>query len=351
MGKTRLEAFSDGVIAIIITIMVLELKVPHGEDLAALVPLIPVFLSYVLSFLYVGIYWNNHHHMLHTVKTVSGGVLWSNLHLLFWLSLFPFATGFMGENHFAPTPSALYGVVLFGAAISYTILQMAIIRSQGKDSLLHAAVGRRLEGQSVARLLRGRHRVDVHGAVRRRRCSTWPSPSSGSCRTRASSARSRIANHETACGRTRRGGRGGGGCRVVAARARRRVARRRNSRACSRRPKSQPRRRRRDSPASRKLDELRTMSESVRNSTFVIAIRAAGFMCEDVVDVYAGADAPAWRARCRDSRAYYVRVADAGELAVEPTLDYFDGVGAPRVVEFDDRGLRDRAPEPLEPRR
>jgi uncharacterized membrane protein len=141
MGKARLEAFSDGVIAIIITIMVLELKVPHGEDLAALVPLIPVFLSYVLSFLYVGIYWNNHHHMLHTVRTVSGGVLWANLHLLFWLSLFPFATGFMGENHFAPMPSALYGVVLFGAAISYTILQMAIIRAQGKDSLLHAAVG------------------------------------------------------------------------------------------------------------------------------------------------------------------------------------------------------------------
>jgi uncharacterized membrane protein len=148
MGKTRLEAFSDGVIAIIITIMVLELKVPHGEDLAALVPLIPVFLSYVLSFLYVGIYWNNHHHMLHTVKTVSGGVLWANLHLLFWLSLFPFATGFMGENHFAPMPSALYGVVLFGAAISYTILQMAIIRAQGKDSLLHAAVGGDWKGKA-----------------------------------------------------------------------------------------------------------------------------------------------------------------------------------------------------------
>src|SRR5882724_9718945 len=147
MQKTRLEAFSDGVIAIIITIMVLELKVPHGEDLAALMPLIPVFLSYVLSFLYVGIYWNNHHHMLHTVKTVSGGVLWSNLHLLFWLSLFPFATGFMGENHFAPVPSALYGVVLFGAAIAYTILQMAIIRTQGKDSLLHAAVGADWKGK------------------------------------------------------------------------------------------------------------------------------------------------------------------------------------------------------------
>ena len=148
MGKARLEAFSDGVIAIIITIMVLELKVPHGEDLAALAPLIPVFLSYVLSFLYVGIYWNNHHHMLHTVKTVSGGVLWSNLHLLFWLSLFPFATGFMGENHFAPMPSALYGVVLFGAAISYTILQMTIIRAQGKDSLLHAAVGGDWKGKA-----------------------------------------------------------------------------------------------------------------------------------------------------------------------------------------------------------
>jgi uncharacterized membrane protein len=147
MGKGRLEAFSDGVIAIIITIMVLELKVPHGEDLAALVPLIPVFLSYVLSFLYVGIYWNNHHHMLHTVKNVSGSVLWANLHLLFWLSLFPFATGFMGENHFAPTPSALYGLVLFGAAISYTILQMAIIRAQGKDSLLHAAVGSDWKGK------------------------------------------------------------------------------------------------------------------------------------------------------------------------------------------------------------
>ena len=148
MGKTRLEAFSDGVIAIIITIMVLEMKVPHGDDLAALEPLIPVFLSYVLSFVYVGIYWNNHHHMLHTVKTVSGGVLWSNLHLLFWLSLFPFATGFMGENHFAATPSALYGFVLLGAALSYTMLQMAIIRAQGKDSLLHAAVGGDWKGKA-----------------------------------------------------------------------------------------------------------------------------------------------------------------------------------------------------------
>ena len=122
MGKSRMEAFSDGVIAVVITIMVLELKVPHGTDLAALAPLLPVFLSYVLSFVYVGIYWNNHHHMLHTVKTVTGGSLRSNLHLLFWLSLFPFATGFMGENHFAATPSALYGVVLLGAAIASTFV-------------------------------------------------------------------------------------------------------------------------------------------------------------------------------------------------------------------------------------
>jgi TMEM175 potassium channel family protein len=147
VGKGRLEAFSDGVLAIIITIMVLEMKVPHGEDLAALAPLAPVFLSYVLSFVYIGIYWNNHHHMLHTVKSVSGGVLWSNLHLLFWLSLFPFATGFMGENHFAPTPSALYGVVLLGAAIAYVILQRAIIRSQGRDSVLRAAVGKDWKGK------------------------------------------------------------------------------------------------------------------------------------------------------------------------------------------------------------
>jgi len=147
MGKTRLEAFSDGVLAIVITIMVLELKVPHGDDLAALVPLIPVFLSYVLSFVYVGLYWNNHHHMLHTVKAVSGGILWANLHLLFWLSLFPFVTGFMGENHFAAVPSAVYGVALEGAAIAYGILQRAIIRTQGPNSLLRAAVGRDWKGK------------------------------------------------------------------------------------------------------------------------------------------------------------------------------------------------------------
>jgi uncharacterized membrane protein len=141
MGKNRLEAFSDGVIAIIITIMVLELKVPHGESIDTLAPLIPVFLSYVLSFIYVGIYWNNHHHMLHTCRKVTGSILWANLHLLFWLSMFPFATGWMGENHFAATPAALYGVVLLMAAIAYWLLQQLIIASQGPDSLLKKAVG------------------------------------------------------------------------------------------------------------------------------------------------------------------------------------------------------------------
>ena len=141
MGKSRFEAFSDGVIAIIITIMVLELKVPHGESIDALAPLIPVFLSYVLSFVYVGIYWNNHHHMLHAVHKVTGPILWANLHLLFWLSLIPFVTGWMGENHFAAAPSALYGVVLLMAAIAYWILQQLIIASQGRDSLLKQAVG------------------------------------------------------------------------------------------------------------------------------------------------------------------------------------------------------------------
>lgn len=147
MGKTRLEAFSDGVLAIIITIMVLELKVPHGDTLATLEPLIPVFLSYVLSFVYIGIYWNNHHHMLHTVTRVTGPVLWANLHLLFWLSLLPFATGWMGENHFAPLPSAIYGFVLLAAAISYWLLQQAIIASQGASSVLRRAVGRDWKGK------------------------------------------------------------------------------------------------------------------------------------------------------------------------------------------------------------
>ena len=141
MNKDRLEAFSDGVIAIIITIMVLELKVPHREDLAALRPLLPTFLSYVLSFVYVGIYWNNHHHMLHTVSKVTGPILWANLHLLFWLSLFPFVTGWMGENHFAAAPSAVYGAVLFMAAIAYVGLQRTIIAHEGPHSVLARAVG------------------------------------------------------------------------------------------------------------------------------------------------------------------------------------------------------------------
>jgi len=147
MGRTRLEAFSDAVIAIIITIMVLELKVPHGVDLDALRPLLPVFLSYVLSFLYLGIYWNNHHHMLHTMHKVTGPILWANLHLLFWLSLIPFTTGWMGENHFASLPSALYGVNLFLAAVAYTILQTLIVASQGPNSLLKEAVGTDWKGK------------------------------------------------------------------------------------------------------------------------------------------------------------------------------------------------------------
>ncbi|MGH8795783.1 MAG: TMEM175 family protein [Caldimonas sp.] len=147
MGKARLEAFSDGVLAIIITIMVLELKVPHGESIATLGPLVPAFLSYVLSFVYVGIYWNNHHHMLHASKKVSGRVLWANLHLLFWLSLLPFATGWMGENHFAALPSAFYGAILLAAAIAYWLLQQAIIAVEGPASILAAAVGRDWKGK------------------------------------------------------------------------------------------------------------------------------------------------------------------------------------------------------------
>jgi len=147
MNKTRLEAFSDGVIAIIITIMVLELKVPHAADFAALRPLLPVFLSYILSFIYVGIYWTNHHHMLHMVHRISGSILWGNLHLLFWLSLIPFVTGWLGENHFAPMPTALYGLVLLMCAIAYVILQRLIIRSQGDGSPLKHAVGRDWKGK------------------------------------------------------------------------------------------------------------------------------------------------------------------------------------------------------------
>jgi uncharacterized membrane protein len=141
MRKGRLEAFSDGVIAIIITIMVLELKVPHGTDVAALRPLLPLFLSYVLSFVNIGIYWNNHHHLLHAARQVNGRVLWANLLLLFWLSLIPFFTGWMGENHFASLPTALYGVVVLMAAFSYVVLQRAIVAADGPDSPLARAVG------------------------------------------------------------------------------------------------------------------------------------------------------------------------------------------------------------------
>lgn len=147
MGKNRLEAFSDGVLAIIITIMVLEMKVPSGGDLAALQPVLPVFLSYLLSFVYIGIYWNNHHHMLHTVHRVTGGILWANLHLLFWLSLFPFVTGWVGHNHFSSAPMALYGVVLLLAAIAYFLLQQVIIASQGTESILKKAIGRDVKGK------------------------------------------------------------------------------------------------------------------------------------------------------------------------------------------------------------
>lgn len=148
MKKSRLEAFSDGVIAILITIMVLELKVPHGQNFQALVSVTPVFLCYVLSFAYLGIYWNNHHHMLHTCDRVTGPILWANLHLLFWLSLIPFTTGWMGENHFAAAPSALYGVILFMASIAYWILQELIIASQGRESLLRKAIGGDWKGKS-----------------------------------------------------------------------------------------------------------------------------------------------------------------------------------------------------------
>lgn len=147
MGKNRLEAFSDGVLAIIITIMVLGLQVPHGEHLQVLKPLVPAFSSYVLSFIYLGIYWNNHHHMLHTATMVTGSILWANLHLLFWLSLIPFTTAWMGENHFAAIPVAFYGVVLMMAAVAYFILQRFIIGTQGQDSVLKRAVGRDVKGK------------------------------------------------------------------------------------------------------------------------------------------------------------------------------------------------------------
>ena len=148
MNKNRLEAFSDGVIAILITIMVLELKIPHGSDLASLSPLLPVFLTYVLSFIYLGIYWNNHHHLLQATRRISGGVLWANLHFLFWLSLVPFATGWMGENHFEALPTAVYGAVLLCAAIGYIVLQTVIVRERsGENAGLKAALGGDLKGK------------------------------------------------------------------------------------------------------------------------------------------------------------------------------------------------------------
>ena len=148
MGKGRFEAFSDGVLAIIITIMVLELHVPHGETLAALLQLWPVFLSYVISFIYVGIYWNNHHHLLHATTSVTGGMMWANLNLLFWLSLLPFATGWMGENHFGPVPSAVYGLVLLACALAWFVLQTLIVRAQGEDGVLKRALGRDWKGRA-----------------------------------------------------------------------------------------------------------------------------------------------------------------------------------------------------------
>jgi len=147
MRTERMSAFSDGVLAIIITIAVLEMKVPEGAELHALRPVLPVFLSYVLSFIYLGIYWNNHHHMLHVTERVTGAILWANLHLLFWLSLVPFVTGWMGENEFAALPTALYGAVLLMAAIAYFLLQRAIIADQGADSVLARAVGNDLKGR------------------------------------------------------------------------------------------------------------------------------------------------------------------------------------------------------------
>jgi uncharacterized membrane protein len=166
MTKNRLEAFSDGVVAILITILVLELKVPHGTDFDALRPLLPTFLTYVLSFVYLAIYWNNHHHMLHATARINGKILWANMHLLFWLSLVPFVTGWMGENHFAPLPTAAYGVVLLMAAIAYTILQTAIVRHNGASSRLQEAVGADLKGKlSVVAYVAAIPLAFVHQAI------------------------------------------------------------------------------------------------------------------------------------------------------------------------------------------
>ena len=166
MGKGRLEAFSDGVLAVIITIMVLDMKAPQGADLAALYAVLPVFLVYVLSFIYIGIYWNNHHHMLHAVERIDGLSMWANLNLLFWLSLVPFVTGWMGENHFAAAPTALYGVVLLMAAISYTLLQMALVRANGRHAALAHAVGNDWKGKlSIACYVAGIGVAFVHQAI------------------------------------------------------------------------------------------------------------------------------------------------------------------------------------------
>ena len=165
MSKTRLEAFSDGVIAILITIMVLELQAPHGDDLAALRPLLPIFLTYVLSFVILGIYWNNHHHMLHLMERTTGSILWANLHLLFWLSLFPLVTSWMGENHSAAVPTAAYGIVGLGSAIAYTILQMRIIAVEGPRSRLAAAVQGDTKGKASLAHVCGSRRARLRQPV------------------------------------------------------------------------------------------------------------------------------------------------------------------------------------------
>jgi uncharacterized membrane protein len=175
VGKNRLEAFSDGVIAILITILVLELKIPHGSDLAALAPLWPVFLSYVLSFVYIAIYWNNHHHLVHAVREISGGVLWANLHLLFWLSLIPFVTGWMGENHFATVPVAAYGLILFMCAVAYNILVRSLISHQHENRTLAEAIGSDKKGRlSLVLYLVGVGLSFVHPWLGGERQLSWP---------------------------------------------------------------------------------------------------------------------------------------------------------------------------------
>lgn len=170
MNKNRLEAFSDGVIAIIITIMVLEFKVPDGTTFEAIIPLFHKFLSYILSFIYVGIHWSNHHHMMHIVKSVNGTILWANLHLLFWLSLIPFATAWIGEHHFAPFPMMLYGLILLMSAIAYFILQNVILKNQGKDSLLSKAIGKDYKGKAsivlyILAVIASKYYTEISGAI------------------------------------------------------------------------------------------------------------------------------------------------------------------------------------------